>query len=178
MAHKFKNWAGNVTGVAERYFQPVSEIEIIKLVKDAVAKDKKIKLVGAAHSWSALALPTHYLVNLDKYSKVLNINKEKKQVTVQAGIRLKNLNVLLRENGLSLANLGSVSEQSIAGATATGTHGTGIKFGNISTQIIGMKLILADGSVRKSGPIKGSRLSAFVCEYNFGFFSVVYFGFK
>lgn len=147
MAHKFKNWAGNVTGTAENYFQPSSENEIIKIVNDAVAQNKKIKLVGAAHSWSALALPTHYLINLDNYSKVINIDKEKKQVTVQAGIRLKNLNVILRENGLSLANLGSISEQSIAGATATGTHGTGIKFGNISTQIIGMKLILADGSV-------------------------------
>ena len=147
MAYKFKNWAGNVTGTAEYYFQPTSEKEIIEIVKDAVAKNKKIKLVGAAHSWSALALPMHYLINLDKYSKVINIDKEKKQVTIQAGTRLKNLNVLLRENGLSLANLGSVSEQSIAGATATGTHGTGIKFGNISTQIIGMKLILADGSV-------------------------------
>ncbi|MCG3166519.1 MAG: L-gulono-1,4-lactone dehydrogenase [Bacteroidia bacterium] len=147
MAYKFKNWAGNVTGEAERYFQPTNENEIIELVKNAVAKDKNIKLVGAAHSWSALALPTHYLINLDKYSRVLNIDKEKKQVTVQAGIRLKTLNVILYENGLSLSNLGSVSEQSIAGATATGTHGTGIKFGNISTQIIGMKLILADGSV-------------------------------
>lgn len=147
MAYKFKNWAGNVTGTAENYFQPSGESEIIQIVKNAVAKNKKIKLVGAAHSWSALALPTHYLINLDNYSKVLNIDKEKKQVTVQAGIRLKNLNVILRENGLSLANLGSVSEQSIAGAAATGTHGTGIKFGNISTQIIGMKLILADGTV-------------------------------
>ncbi len=147
MAYKFKNWAGNVTGTAENYFQPSGESEIIQIVKNAVAKNKKIKLVGAAHSWSALALPTHYLINLDNYSKALNIDKEKKQVIVQAGIRLKNLNVILRENGLSLANLGSVSEQSIAGATATGTHGTGIKFGNISTQIIGMKLILADGTV-------------------------------
>ncbi len=147
MAYKFKNWAGNITGTAENYFQPSGETEIIQIVKDAVAKDKKIKLVGAAHSWSALALPSHYLINLDYYSKILKIDKEKKQVTVQAGIRLKNLNVILRDNGLSLANLGSVSEQSIAGATATGTHGTGIKFGNISTQIIGMKLILADGAV-------------------------------
>ncbi len=172
MAYKFKNWAGNVTGDAERYFQPTNENEIIELVKDAVAKDKKIKLVGAAHSWSALALPTHYLINLDKYSKVINIDKEKKQITIQAGIRLKNLNVILRENGLSLANLGSVSEQSIAGATATGTHGTGIKFGNISTQIIGMKLILADGSVLTVNEIENSELLPAV-RINLGVLGIV-----
>ncbi len=147
MAYQFKNWAGNVRGEAENYFQPSSEIEIIDIVKKAVAENKKIKMVGAAHSWSALALPTHYLVNLDNYNTILNIDKEKKQVTVQAGIRLKDLHEKLRENGLSQTNLGSISEQSLAGAISTGTHGTGIKFGNISTQVIGMKLILADGSV-------------------------------
>lgn len=172
MAYKFKNWAGNVTGEAEHYFQPTSENEVIELVIDAVAKSKKIKLVGAAHSWSALALPRHYLINLDNYSKVLNIDKEKKQVTVQGGIRLKNLNVLLRENGLSLANLGSISEQSIAGATATGTHGTGIKFGNLSTQVIGMKLILADGSVLTISENENSELLPAV-RINLGVLGIV-----
>lgn len=147
MAHHFKNWAGNVKGDYENYFQPTSENEIIQLVKKAASGNKKIKLVGAAHSWSALALPTHYLINLDKYKQVLNIDKKQKQITVQAGIRLKELNVILYENGLSLANLGSVSEQSVAGAISTGTHGTGITYGNLSTQMIGLKLILADGSV-------------------------------
>ena len=147
MAYKFKNWAGNVTGEAENYFQPSSENEIIDIVKKAVEENKKIKMVGAAHSWSALALPTHYLINLDNYDKVINIDKEKKQVTVKAGIRLKDLHEKLRESELSQTNLGSISEQSLAGAISTGTHGTGIKFGNLSTQVIGMKLILADGSV-------------------------------
>lgn len=147
MAYRFKNWAGNVRGTAEKYFQPASENEIIEIIKQAAENGKKVKVAGAKHSWSALALPTHYFVNLDKYNKVLKIDKDNKQVCVQAGIRLKELNVILRENGLSLANLGSVSEQSIAGATATGTHGTGIEFGIISTQIIAMKIILADGSV-------------------------------
>ncbi len=172
MAYKFKNWAGNVTGTAEHYFQPNSENEIISIVKDAVAKNKKIKLVGAAHSWSALALPTHYLINLDNYNKVLEIDKEKKQVRVQGGIRIKNLNVILRENGLSLANLGSISEQSIAGAISTGTHGTGIKFGNLSTQVIAMKLILADGSILNISENENTELLP-VVRINLGVLGIV-----
>lgn len=172
MAHHFKNWAGNVKGVAENYFQPTSENEIIQIVKKASAENKKIKLVGAAHSWSALALPTHYLINLDHYKKILSIDKEKKQVTVQAGIRLKELNVILYENELSLANLGSVSEQSIAGAISTGTHGTGINYGNISTQIIGMKLILADGAVLNINEIENAELLPAV-RINLGVLGIV-----
>ena len=70
MAYNFKNWAGNVRGVAENYFQPTNENEIIEIVKKAASENKKIKLVGAAHSWSAVALPVNYLVNLDHYNKI------------------------------------------------------------------------------------------------------------
>lgn len=60
---------------------------------------------------------------------------ENKTVTVEAGIRVYKLNEVLQKNGLALSNLGSISEQSIAGAISTATHGSGINFGNISSQV-------------------------------------------
>ena len=58
------------------------------------------------------------------------------QVTVQAGIRLYELIEKLEQYGLSFSDLGSIAEQSIAGAIATGTHGSGIKYGGLANHVI------------------------------------------
>ena len=145
--HLFSNWAGNVRFEHEAIHYPKSEAEIVELVKEAGKAGKRIRLMGATHSWSALIECPDWLVSLDKYKQILNIDKEKLQVTVKAGIRLKDLNLLLRKEGLALTNLGTIAEQSIAGAIATGTHGSGINYGNISTQIIGCRLLTANGDV-------------------------------
>jgi FAD-linked oxidoreductase len=68
-------------------------------------------------------------------------------VTVQAGIRLRDLNDELHERGLAIPNLGDINVQSIAGATATATHGTGVAFPNISTNIVALELVTGDGAV-------------------------------
>src|SRR5439155_7695237 len=70
-----------------------------------------------------------------------------RRYTVQAGIRLKDLIPRLRQDGLALANLGSITEQSVAGAISTGTHGTGLTLGSISTQIVGVNLVTGTGQI-------------------------------
>jgi FAD-linked oxidoreductase len=85
------------------------------------------------------------LINLDYLDGLVSVDAERKQVTVQAGIRLKALNALLPQHGLALANLGSIAEQSIAGAISTGTHGTGIRYGSLSTQVVALTLVTAGG---------------------------------
>ncbi|HXH20241.1 MAG TPA: D-arabinono-1,4-lactone oxidase [Chitinophagales bacterium] len=143
----FRNWAANERCFPLKYFQPQTEQEIVSIVKEAAFQKKKIRVVGAGHSWSSLACTDGYMVNLDNYCRIIYINKEKRQIRVQAGIRLKRLNKVLDENGLALVNLGSISEQSLAGVTATGTHGTGIRFQILSTAIIGMRVVNADGEI-------------------------------
>lgn len=145
----FSNWAGNVKFTPEGIYYPNTEQEIVGIVNKASKEGKKVRLMGATHSWSALIETTDFLVSLDNYNNILDVNKEKKQVTVQAGIRLKDLNPLLWQQGLSLSNLGTISEQSVAGATATGTHGSGIRYGNIATQIVGVSLVCANGEVKQ-----------------------------
>ena len=68
---------------------------------------------------------------------------------MQAGIPLLELNVELARHGLALENLGDIAYQSIAGATSTATHGTGLHFGNLSSRIVGLRLVAGDGSVRR-----------------------------
>ncbi len=76
-----------------------------------------------------------------------SIDRASGLVTVDAGIPLHQLNPLLARHGLAMEILGDIDRQTIAGAVSTGTHGSGAKFGSISTQVRGLELVLADGSV-------------------------------
>jgi FAD/FMN-containing dehydrogenase len=90
------------------------------------------------------------MVSLDNYNKVLgrkDLADGSALVEVQAGIRLRDFNDELEKMGLSMLNMGATAAQSVAGATATSTHGTGTKLGSISTQITSMRLIDSSGKV-------------------------------
>ncbi|CAG8590339.1 2062_t:CDS:2 [Paraglomus occultum] len=141
--HVFENWAHTFICEPELYFTPETEDEVEKIVIFAKAKNKSIKVIGAGHSPSDLACTKDFMINLDNLNRVLEINREEKTVSVQAGISLNQLNQELWKNGLAMSNIGSISDQSLAGAISTATHGTGINFGNISTQVTELTLITA-----------------------------------
>jgi L-gulonolactone oxidase len=86
-------------------------------------------------------------MSLDHMSKVLDVDFFTGLVRVEAGIRLHALNEALATHGLAMENLGDVDVQSIAGATSTGTHGTGAKLRNISAAIHALQMVVGDGSV-------------------------------
>lgn len=139
--YRFVNWAKNQTSVAQNYYQPQTEDELIDIIKSST----KVRLTGTGHSWSAACLTTDTLINLDRYNNVLQVDKEKLQVKVQAGIKLKQLIAYLDEQGLALKNLGSIHHQSLAGAISTGTHGSGIAYQILGSQIEEFTLIKANG---------------------------------
>ncbi len=140
--YTFTNWAKNVQSVAANFFQPETEEEIITVVKNY----PKIRMVGTGHSWSGICATNEALLNLDNYNKITKIDKALKLVTVQAGIKLWHLNNLLDKEGLALLNLGSIDQQSIAGAISTGTHGSGIQFQILGSQMVEFSLIKADST--------------------------------
>jgi len=81
------------------------------------------------------------------WGRVLEVDVEKKTIRVQAGMRLKHLHEVLTSHSLALPNLGSVSEQSIAGAFSTGTHGTGVKYKILASTLLEFELVTASGEV-------------------------------
>lgn len=139
--HRFINWARNQQALVANYHQPETEAELIEIVKNS----PRIRLVGTGHSWNNICLTSETLINLDNYQKVLSVDKEKLQVKVQAGIKLWQLNDYLDKQGLALKNLGSISKQSIAGAISTATHGTGIDYQILGSQVEEFSLVKADG---------------------------------
>ncbi len=117
------------------------------MVERAAEAGRTVRAVGAGHSFTPVVCTDGDLVDLSDYDRVLSVDPEARTVTVQAGIRLTALNRFLASQGLAMENLGDIAYQSIAGATSTATHGTGLRFANLSSRIVGMRLITGDGSV-------------------------------
>lgn len=141
------NWAGNQTATGIRVERPRSTEEVAAVVRRAGASGQRVKAVGAGHSFTAIARPDDIQLDLSALSSLLSADRDRGTVTVGAGTGLRRLNDLLAGVGLAMTNLGDIDAQTIAGAISTGTHGTGEKFGGIATQVSGLEMVLADGSV-------------------------------
>ena len=143
----WSNWAGNQTATPISIEHPRSEDELVALVHRAGEQGRKIKVVGSGHSFTDIAVTDGCLVMLDDYRKILSVDTTRYQVTVQSGVVLSDLNEALDRRGLAMPNLGDIAYQTVAGATSTGTHGTGAGLTGLAGFIVGMRLITADSSV-------------------------------
>jgi FAD-linked oxidoreductase len=141
------NWAGTVTARPQRIVAPASVDELSAALRKAAEDGLTAKAVGTGHSFTAAAATGGVLIRPERLSAIRAIDREAGTVTVEAGVPLKQLNAALAAEGLSLTNMGDIMEQTVAGATSTGTHGTGRESGSISAQIKALELVLADGSV-------------------------------
>jgi L-gulonolactone oxidase len=146
------NWGRNQVCAPAEIRRPASEGELVDLVKQAAGNGQRVKAVGAGHSFTSIACTDGVLVDLERYARVLNHDAATGRVTVEAGIPLHRLSDELDTRGLALENLGDIDRQSIAGATQTATHGTGLRYRNLSSQIVGLRLVTADGSVLDCSP--------------------------
>lgn len=143
----WRNWARNQQCAPAAFERPTTEADLVAVVERAAAAGRRVKAVGAGHSFTAAACTDGHLVDLSGYGEVLHVDRESATATVQAGIPLWRVSAELAEHGLALDNLGDIAYQSVAGATATATHGTGARFGNLSSRIAAMRIVTGDGSV-------------------------------
>ena len=143
----FRNWAGNQVCVPQGILSPGSVEEVAAIVRRAAEGGLRVKAVGAGHSFTDTACTQGVLVSLDRLASVEAVDTARCRVTVQAGIRLDALNRRLDAAGLAMPNLGDIDRQSLAGATATATHGTGLGLGNLATTIVGMDIVDGRGEL-------------------------------
>jgi FAD-linked oxidoreductase len=143
-----KNWAGNQRCAPKGVHGPTSTTEVARIVRTVAEAGERVKVIGGAHSFTDIAMTDGHLLSLDAMNRVLAVGgPEGFDVTVQAGIRLYDLNDELASRGLAMPNLGDINTQSIAGAIGTATHGTGAGHGNIATTIVGLEIVTGDGSI-------------------------------
>lgn len=146
MSETWRNWAGDQACAPVAIEHPAGVEEVAAAVKRAGERDQTVRVAGAGHSFTDAVLTDGLLLSLERMDRVLDIDTNSGLVRVEAGITLHKLNEVLAANGLALPNLGDIDVQSIAGATATGTHGTGIRLPNLSAGLHSIELVLADGS--------------------------------
>ena len=143
----WRNWAGTESAAPERVLTPRSAGELAAAVKAAAEQGKRLKAVGAGHSFTGAAVAEQVAVRLDELASITTLDAASGRVTVGAGIGLAKLSLGLAVADLAMENLGDIDKQTVAGAISTGTHGTGARLGGLATQVAGLDLVTADGSV-------------------------------
>ena len=130
-----------------RVERPATAEAVQRAVRAAATSGLRIKPVGAGHSFTGIAVAPGVQLDLTDLSGVIDADVATGRVTLAAGTRLHQLPALLAPYGLALPNMGDIDRQTIAGATSTGTHGTGLGFGGLATQIVAAKLVTGAGEL-------------------------------
>ena len=148
MSGEWVNWAGDQACRPARIVKPRSRDELAETIAAAAAAGQKVRVAGSGHSFTEAALTDGTMIDAGALSGVLDADRDSGLVRVGGGTVLAELNDELARLGLAMENLGDIDSQTISGAISTGTHGTGARLRNISAQVEGLELVLADGSVR------------------------------
>lgn len=140
----WSNWSGSVAAHPARIAAPKTLDDLTAIVGGA----RKVRVVGAGHSFMPLCETDGTLMSLSEMEGDLAFNADKTRVWAPAGWSLAKLTERLWAEGASLINQGDVNPQSLAGAISTGTHGTGAMLGSLSTAARAFRLVMADGAIK------------------------------
>lgn len=150
----WSNWAGEVRCTPEKIVKPTSIDALINVVHETAARGGKLRVAGSGHSFSPVAATDHTMVSLAGLQGVAEVDRGSRQATVLAGTPINKLGDMLAVHGLALQNQGDIDAQAIAGALSTGTHGTGIGYGCLSTQAAALTLVTATGELLYCSPTR------------------------
>jgi xylitol oxidase len=143
LAAPVTNWAGNIIFSSDRLDRPASVEELQELV----AGSDRVRVLGTGHSFNRIADTEHTLVSVAGLPPTLEVGRDRSTVTVSGGLRFGELCAELHRQGLALHNLGSLPHISLAGAYATGTHGSGDRNGTLASAVEAVELLRADGDL-------------------------------
>src|SRR4051794_18661673 len=139
-----RNWAGNIEVGAKTLDVPESVLELQELV----AGSDKVRVLGTGHSFNRIADSPGRLVSVADLPEVLEIDEAASRVTISAGLRYGEVTAGIHPKGFALHNLGSLPHISVAGACATGTHGSGDTNKPLAAAVSGLTFVQADGELK------------------------------
>jgi D-arabinono-1,4-lactone oxidase/FAD binding domain-containing protein len=157
------NHTGNQRVEPLRIYRPRTPEEIVRIILEAERIGCTVRAVGSGHSWSDVALTTGFLLETNDLGRILSLEEELlrpdaptgRLVRTEAGIRLRELNAHLDRRGLALSNMGGYDAQTVAGVMMTSTHGSGIRFGPLSSFARSIDLIASGGRLLRIEPTNG-----------------------
>lgn len=144
---RVRNWGRSASSTPAVIARPRSADEVAATVRMARERGLEVRAIGAGHSFTSTAMTDGVLVDVGAIDGVLAVDAARGRVTLGAGTNLYQLPALLAPHGLAMRNMGDIDRQTVAGATSTGTHGTGLAFGGLATQITAVALVTAAGEL-------------------------------
>ena len=140
------NWSGNVHFSAADQVSPSTVEEL----QEAVTSSARVRALGTAHSFSTVADTTGTQISTGALKSPIEVLADERVAVVPAGATYAEVATALHREGWALHNLGSLPHISVGGACSTGTHGSGNRLGNLSTAVVGVELVRADGELVRS----------------------------
>lgn len=145
----WQNWVGYERAQPEQKLMPASVAELQDIIQQARRDKKRVRVTGAAHSFSGCAKPEEIAISLHHMRGLISVDTEAKLATLHAGTYLHEIGEALEAYGLALENMGDVQAQTIAGAASTATHGTGVTLGSIADQVVGWEWVDGRGELHR-----------------------------
>ena len=143
------NWVGNQSFAPASIAAPHDEDEVAALVREAAGRGQRVRVAGAGHSFTPVVHTDGLLLDLSALRGVVGTDVASKRATALPGTLIRDFYAPLWEAGLALRNQGDIDTQQIAGAVATGTHGSGTRYTSLSGVVRGVRLVTATGDVRE-----------------------------
>lgn len=143
---RWDNWGGNQSAHIPLGLAPADEVEATDAIRGAVEAGRHVRVVGSGHSFTPVVASDDVLVDLAALSGVVDVDLERQRAVVLAGSTIAAVGEPLWDRGLSILNQGDVDAQTIAGAIATGTKGSG-RFGSMSSTVRAVRLVDGHGAV-------------------------------
>lgn len=156
MVERFRNWSGSLEFAYDQRARPADEEDLRAIVESARDEARTVRPVGSGHSSTPLVQTAEVLVDCSRLHGLETHDPESMTASLGAGTALENAGELLADVGLAMENLGDVAYQTLAGAVGTGTHGTGLELGNLSSTVVGGRLVTGAGEVLPFGVDAGT----------------------
>ncbi len=147
MTATWQNWARTERSRPVLEVAPRNLDQVVLAVQRALETGHTVKAIGASHSFTAIGATDGVRLDMSRLRGLVDVDLERGRVTLWAGTHLWELPAILNPLGLALENMGDIDRQTVSGATSTGTHGTGLGFGGLSTRIVGATLVTGTGDV-------------------------------
>uniref|UniRef100_A0A183CJE4 FAD-binding PCMH-type domain-containing protein n=1 Tax=Globodera pallida TaxID=36090 RepID=A0A183CJE4_GLOPA len=164
--YRLHNWGNNFLFCTQNIQYPRTTAEVQQIVKRA----KKLRVIGSRHSFTKIADSCGTILSTLGLNSIVALNATAATVTVQPGITYADLAPTLYANNFALANLAALAEVTVAGATQTCSHGSGLSNSNLATHVRSLRIVLANGTVATFSP-NSAELKAVAC--GLGAFGVI-----
>jgi len=147
----WRNWTSDQPCRPRGLLAAAGVSDVVAAVERAASEAVGLRAAGSGHSYNDIVHSDGYIVSIGAMGALLDVDRDTGLVRVEAGMKLGALHRHLHSYGLALPSLGEIDEQTVAGAIATDTHGSGLRFGSLSAQVASLQLVTADGSVIEVG---------------------------